>query len=138
MKNIKYEIVNQLNEAHISQLVELYQHEYWSKNRNYAGVVKMLAGSDIIIAFINEQQELIAFCRLLSDGVYRAVIYDVIIHSDYRNTGLGTALLNTVLNHPLLKEVEVIALYCLPEMVQFYQRWGFHNDLKLQLMYIYH
>ncbi|MBD2139610.1 GNAT family N-acetyltransferase [Anabaena sp. FACHB-1237] len=134
---MNYQIVNQLNETQISQLVELYKHESWSKNRTYAGVVKMLAGSDMIIAFINEEQELIAFCRLLSDGVYRAVIYDVIIHSHYRKMGLGTTLLDAVLNHPELKEVEVIALYCLPEMVQFYQSWGFHNDLKLQLMYIY-
>jgi len=134
---MNYQVVNQLNETQIFQLVELYKHESWSKNRTYEGVVKMLAGSDMIIAFVNEKQELIAFCRLLSDSVYRSVIYDVIIHSNYPNMGLGTKLVDAVLNHPDLKEVELIALYCLPEMVQFYQRWGFHNDLKLQLMYIY-
>ena len=46
---MNYQVVNQLNETQISQLVELYKNEFWSKNRTYQGVVKMLAASDIII-----------------------------------------------------------------------------------------
>jgi hypothetical protein len=37
-----------------------------------------------------------------------------------------------------LKEVENMALFCLPEMIPFYQRWGFTNEVvKLELMYRY-
>lgn len=76
---MNYQVVNQLNETQISQLVELYKNEFWSKNRTYQGVVKMLAASDIIIALINQEKELIGFCRILTDFVYRGVLYDVII-----------------------------------------------------------
>ncbi|MTJ06181.1 MULTISPECIES: GNAT family N-acetyltransferase [unclassified Anabaena] len=133
---MNYQIINQLNETQISELVELYKNEFWSKNRTYQGVVKMLAASDIIIALVNEEEQLIGFCRVLSDFVYRAVLYDVIVKPNYRKRGFGAKLLDEVINHPQLKEVEVIALFCLPEMMPFYQRWGFtKNPVKLELMF---
>jgi N-acetylglutamate synthase-like GNAT family acetyltransferase len=95
------------------------------------------AASDIIIALINQEKELIGFCRILTDFVYRGVLYDVIIKSNYRTMGFGAKLLNEVINHPQLKEVENIALFCLPEMIPFYQNWGFTDVVKLELMYRY-
>ena len=135
---MNYQVVNQLDETQISELVELYKNEFWSHNRTYQGVVKMLAASDIIIALVNEKKELIAFCRILTDFVYRGVLYDVIVKPSYRKMGFGAKLLDEVVNHPQLKEVENMALFCLPEMRPFYQRWGFTNEVvNLELMYRY-
>ncbi|MBS9393239.1 MAG: GNAT family N-acetyltransferase [Dolichospermum sp. LBC05a] len=135
---MNYQVVNQLDETQISELVELYKNEFWSHNRIYPGVVKMLAASDIIIALVNEEKELIAFCRVLTDFVYRGVLYDVIVKPSYRKMGFGAKLLDEVVNHPQLKEVENMALFCLPEMIQFYQQWGFTNEVvNLELMYRY-
>ena len=135
---MNYQVINQLDETQISELVELYKNEFWSHKRTEEGVVKMLAASDIIIALVNEEKELIAFCRILTDFVYRGVLYDVIVKPSYRKIGFGAKLLDEVVNHPQLKEVENIALFCLPEMIPFYQRWGFSNDVvKLELMYRY-
>ncbi len=135
---MNYQVVNQLDETQISELVELYKNEFWSHNRIYPGVVKMLAASDIIIALVNEEKELIAFCRILTDFVYRGVLYDVIVKPSYRKMGFGAKLLDEVVNHPQLKEVENMALFCLPEMIAFYQRWGFTNEVvNLELMYRY-
>ena len=134
---MNYQVINQLDESQVSQLVELYKNEFWSHNRTYQGVVKMLAASDMIIALVNEQKELIGFCRILTDFVYRGVIYDVIVKPSYRKMGFGAKLLDEVINHPQLKEVENIALFCLPEMIPFYQRWGFTDIVKLELMYRY-
>ncbi|BAZ30288.1 GCN5-related N-acetyltransferase [Cylindrospermum sp. NIES-4074] len=133
-----YHIVNQLTENQIAELVELYKNEFWSKQRTYQGVVKMLAASDIIIALVDESEQLIGFCRVLTDFVYRGTIYDVIIKPTHRKLGLGAKLLDAVVNHPQLKEVENIALYCLPAMIPFYQRWGFTSQSgKVELMYLY-
>jgi ribosomal protein S18 acetylase RimI-like enzyme len=134
---MKYQVINQLDETQISELVELYKNEFWSHNRTYQGVVKMLTASDIIIALVTEPKELIGFCRILTDFVYRGVIYDVIVKPSYRKMGFGAKLLDEVINHPQLKEVENIALFCLPEMIPFYQRWGFTDIVKLELMYRY-
>ncbi|MTJ30321.1 GNAT family N-acetyltransferase [Aphanizomenon sp. UHCC 0183] len=135
---MNYQVVNQLNETQIFELVELYKHEFWSKNRTYQGVTKMLTASDIIIALINEEKELIAFCRVLTDFVYRGVLYDVIVKPSYRKMGFGAKLLDEVVNHTQLKAVEDIALFCLPEMIPFYERWGFIYDVNaLKIMHRY-
>ncbi|MBD2665669.1 GCN5-related N-acetyltransferase [Richelia sinica FACHB-800] len=133
---MNYQVVSHLNEQQILTLVELYQNEFWSKNRKYEDVLRMLKHSDIIIALLDEDEQLIGFSRILTDFVYRATLYDVIISPSYRNIGLGAKLLETAINHPQLKDVETIALYCLPNMIPFYQRWGFSTKTNgLQLMY---
>ncbi|MBD2420561.1 GNAT family N-acetyltransferase [Anabaena cylindrica FACHB-243] len=126
---MNYQIVNQLNEKQIYELVELYKNEFWSKDRTYQRVVKMLEASDIIIALVNDDKDLIGFCRVLTDFIYRATLYDVIIKPNYRKMGFGVKLLDEVINHPQLKEVENIALFCLTEMIPFYERWGFQKDV---------
>lgn len=131
-----YKIIAKLNENQILELVELYKNEFWSKSRTYQQVVKMLKASDIIIGLVDDSEQLIGFTRVLTDFVYRATIYDVIIKPNYRNMGLGTKLLDAVINHPQLSAVENIALYCLPEMIPFYERWGFTSNVgEIQLMY---
>lgn len=132
---MNYQIVNQLTEKQILELVELYKNEFWSNKRNYTGVAKMLEKSDIIVAFVDENKQLIAFARVLTDFVYRATIYDVIVKPTHRKMGLGAKLLEAVVNNANLKDVEVIALYCLPEMIDFYELWEFQAIEKLKLMF---
>lgn len=133
---MNYQIVNQLTENQILELVELYQNEFWSKKRTYQDVIKMLTGSDIIIGLIDEHEQLIGFTRVLTDFVYRATIYDVIIKPSHRKKGLGVKLIDAIIHHPQLMEVEQIVLYCLPEMIPFYQRWGFITARdKFEFMY---
>ncbi|MEA5553381.1 GNAT family N-acetyltransferase [Anabaena cylindrica UHCC 0172] len=133
---MNYQIVNQLNEKQIYELVELYKNEFWSKNRTFQRVAKMLELSDIIIAMVGDDEELIGFCRVLTDFVYRGTLYDVIIKPNYRNMGFGAKLLDAVINHPQLREVEHIALFCLPEMMPFYEKWDFKKAINgIELMF---
>lgn len=135
---MNYQIVNQLNEKQIYELVELYKNEFWSKDRTYQRVVKMLESSDVIIALVSDDEELIGFCRVLTDFVYRGTLYDVIIKPDYRNMGFGAKLLDAVIHHPQLQEVENMALFCLPEMIPFYEQWDFKNPINgIELIFRY-
>lgn len=127
---MNYQVVNQLNEKQIYELVELYKNEFWSKERTYERVKKMLEASDVIIALVSDEKELIGFCRVLTDFVYRGTLYDVIVKNEYRKMGFGAKLLDEVINHPQLQEVETIMLFCLPEMIPFYERWGFTSDIN--------
>ncbi|KAF3889868.1 MULTISPECIES: GNAT family N-acetyltransferase [Nostocales] len=131
-----YRVVHHLTEHQISQLLDLYKQEFWSQKRKRDDVVKMLAATDIAIALVDDSDQLIGFTRVLTDFVYRATIYDVIVKSTHRNKGLGSQLLDSVVNHPKLASVEQIALYCLPEMIPFYEKWNFTaNTSGIQLMY---
>ena len=131
-----YKIVANLTESQISDLLDLYKNEFWSYKREREDIRKMLAASDIIVGLVDEKEKLIAFARVLTDFVYRATIYDVIVKSTHRKMGLGTRLIDAVVNHPKLASVEQIALYCLPEMIPFYERWDFTANIgELQLMF---
>jgi len=125
----KYRIVEILTESQVSDLMDLYKNEFWSDKRTREGVVKMLAATDVIIGLVDESDRLIAFTRVITDFVYRAMIFDVIVKPTHRKTGLGAKLMDAVLNHPKLQTVESFALNCLPNMMPFYERWGFTDDV---------
>ena len=125
----KYRIVETLTESQVSDLMDLYKNEFWSDKRTREDVVKMLASSDVIIGLVDECDRLIGITRVLTDFVYRAIIFDVIIKPTHRKMGLGAKLMDAVLNHPKLQTVENLALNCLPHMIPFYERWGFSDDV---------
>jgi GNAT superfamily N-acetyltransferase len=125
----KYRIVEILTESQVSDLMDLYKNEFWSDKRTRQDVVKMLASTDVIIGLVDECDRLIGITRVLTDFVYRAMIFDVIIKPTHRKMGLGAKLMDAVLNHPKLQTVEHFYLNCLPNMIPFYERWGFSDDV---------
>ncbi len=129
-----FEAIAQLSEAQIQDLHQLYQSAWWSQGRTLADMRRMLQHSDVIVGLCDRQTgKLVGFARVLTDYVYRAVILDVIVDRAYQGQGLGSSLIETILNHPSLQSVETFLLTCLPEIVPFYQKFGF--DLgQMQLM----
>ena len=125
----KYRIVEILTESQVSDLMDLYKNEFWSDKRTRQDVVKMLASTDVIIGLVDECDRLIGITRVLTDFVYRAMIFDVIIKPTHRKMGLGAKLMDAVLNHRKLQTVEHFYLNCLPNMMPFYERWGFSDDV---------
>src|SRR4028118_1517295 len=114
----KYRIVGTLTESQVSDLMDLYKNEFWSDKRTRQDVVKMLASTDVIIGLVDECDHLTGIPRVLTDFVYRAMIFDVIIKPTHRKMGLGAKLMDAVLNHPELQAVETFALTCLPNMIR--------------------
>ncbi len=124
-----YRIVEILTESQISDLMDLYKNEFWSDKRTREDVVKMLAATDVIIGFVDESDRLIAFTRVITDFVYRAMVFDVIVKPTHRKMGLGAKLMDALVNHPKLQAIESLSLGCLPNMIPFYERWGFTDDV---------
>ena len=100
--------------------------QWWSRGRTPDRVRRMLQHSDVVVAVVEPDSGVLqAFCRALSDGEFRAVVYDVIVHPDHQGEGLGTQLLDALCAHPLIGGVDRVELFCLPELVPYYTRWGF-------------
>jgi GNAT superfamily N-acetyltransferase len=112
------------------QLHRLYLAEWWTHRRNVDDVRRMLEGSDVVVGFVDESNgRLAGFARVITDFVYKALVLDVIVDEGYRRTGLGARLMDEVIGHPRLQGVLHFELYCRPELVPFYERWGFTNEL---------
>ncbi|WP_457562974.1 GNAT family N-acetyltransferase [Caminibacter pacificus] len=132
MKSEKFRIINNVDE-YINGLMNLYKNEWWTNKRSKEEVIKMLQNSTFVFGIV-ENNELVAFSRVLSDKVYKAFIFDVIVKSEYRNRGYATILINEILNHKELKEVKSFELYCKEEMIGFYEKFGFKKVEGLVLL----
>ena len=124
------QFVSRLTPDHVEQLWQLYQGEWWSRGRRLEDVRRAVQHSDVVFAFCDsETGRLAAFARVLTDFVYKAVVFDVIVERTHRHLGLGRILLEAITAHPALLFVEHIELYCRPELVAFYKKCGFKADL---------
>ena len=121
-----YRFVERLDDRLRADLMELYRHEWWTNTRREEDVVRMLAHTDLVIGVCTEPGgQLVGFARVLTDRAFKALILDVIIEKGHRSTGLGRRLVQYVLDHPMLAEVGHVELYCRPELIPFYEKWGF-------------
>ncbi len=93
LKAREFQFVNRLTCAHIEQLWRMYQGEWWSRGRNLNDVRRAVEHSDLICAYCDPATgRLAAFARVLTDFVYKAVIFDVIVDRPVRRLGLGRML----------------------------------------------
>lgn len=126
----RLELRRGLTPVQVDELVELFQQQWWTKDRQKADVEKLMKHAELIFAFVDPlNEELVAFARAMTDGVYKAMIFDIIVKDTWRNTGLGRLLMDTVMTDPVLSQVKHRELYCLEDMVPFYEKWGFTANL---------
>ena len=96
---------------------------FWAKDRSIEDFSIAIANSEPVVS-VWDRERLIGFARATSDGIYRATIWDVVIHPEYRGAGLGRKLVETVLSHPRMNRVERVYLMTTHQQ-SFYERIGF-------------
>ena len=69
------------------KIKKLYDSVGWWPERKEVDIEKMLKNS--IAIGVWEENELVGFARVVSDGVFRAYIEDVVVHENVRNKGIG-------------------------------------------------
>lgn len=117
------------------QLQELFRlAAFWAKDRKIEDLKVAIANSEPVIT-VWDGERLIGFSRATSDGIYRATIWDVVIHPDYQGAGLGRKLVETVLSHPRMNRVERVYLMTTHQQ-HFYERIGFEcNSSTTMVLY---
>ena len=120
----------------LSQLKALFDVAafWWAKDRQIADLEIAIANSAPVIS-VWDGARLIGFARAISDGIYRATIWDVVVHPDYQGAGIGRKLVETVLSHPRLNRVERVYLTTTYQKA-FYERVGFEeNDINTMVLH---
>jgi predicted GNAT family N-acyltransferase len=126
---MSHRIIHQLADHHLPQLHSLYQQAWWTNTRTIDDTCRVVAGSTCLVGIVDDDDELIGFARILTDGVFKATIYDVIVDESLHGSGLGRVLMQAVVDHPQLAGVRDLDLYCAEDMIPFYERWGFTDQL---------
>jgi aralkylamine N-acetyltransferase len=75
-----------------------------------------------VVCFAFDHAHLIAAARALSDREYHATIYDVVVHPNHQRRGIGTRLMNELLQQLPVWRVLLVAD---GEAAPFYSRLGF-------------
>lgn len=109
-----------------AELVDLYRFTHWGRSRTVEQIDRMLQGSSLCFSARHDER-LVAFCRILTDFVFRASLWDILVHPDHQGRGLGTALLRYALDHPAVKPIPLIVTYT-SDLVPFLRRLGFASD----------
>ena len=92
----------------------------------------MLKNSSVIIS-LWEHKELIGFARATSDGIFRTVIWDVVVADNVQGNGYGRKLIKAIINSPMIKKSEKIYLMT-THRSEFYKQVGFKINRSQNLM----
>jgi predicted GNAT family N-acyltransferase len=83
-----------------------------------------------VVTVVDRRTErLVGFARVLTDRTCLAVVLDVIVAPGARGEGVGAMVMDAVLAHPWVAGVNSVELVCQPDLVGFYERWGFTQQV---------
>lgn len=107
-----------------SQLLHLFHQAPWARDRSLDDAKEMLQHTDLTLCAWDGDR-LIGFGRVLTDFIYRATIWDVIVDKAYQGKGIGREIVQRILNHPRLNRVELVWLCT--RRPGFYEKLGFSS-----------
>lgn len=108
------------------------RHAFWARDRSVAMLRRLLAGSPVVVS-LWQGKRLVGFGRASSDGVCRAVLWDVVVAGDLQGRGLGRQVVEALLSAPQLRQVERIYLMT-TNSAGFYEQLGFRRAQRQQLL----
>lgn len=115
-----------------AELQDLYRFTHWGRSRSLEQIERMLNGTNLCFS-VRYEDKLVAFCRMLTDFVFRGSLWDILVHPDHQGKGLGSRMIEYALNHPAVKNIPIITTFS-SELVPFLERHGFENREGLALL----
>lgn len=110
----------------------LDEHSFWAAGRSQAELAQMLRHSQAIVSGWQGRQ-LVGFGRATSDGVFRAVLWDVVVARGHQGEGLGRSIVEALLRCPAVERAERVYLMTTTGE-GFYERLGFSRVASQSLM----
>ena len=107
-----------------SYLLPLFEQSSWAQGRSLRDAMEMVKRTNLFITAW-DGDNLVGCGRVLTDYVYRASIWDVIIDGHYQGQDIGTEIINRILSHGTLERVELFWL-CTRDKQAFYETLGFN------------
>ncbi len=110
----------------------LDKHAFWARGRSHRELREMLAGSTVVISLWRGKR-MIGFGRATSDGICRAVLWDVVVAGDLQGCGLGSQVVAALLASSAIRNVERVYLMS-TNSAEFYLQLGFRSVKNQNLL----
>ncbi|EAQ70233.1 acetyltransferase family protein [Synechococcus sp. RS9909] len=108
------------------------KHAFWAENRSDGQLKRMLAGSTVVVSLWRGKR-MVGFGRATSDGIHRAVLWDVVVAGDLQGRGLGRRVVEALLSARAIRNTERVYLMT-TNSAGFYQLLGFESAEPQQLL----
>jgi len=114
-------VLNTIENVDWSRMKEIYHSVGWKKH-NEEKIKKIFTLSNVVtIAY--DKDKIVGFGRAMSDGVFNAAIYDVVIEDTYQYKGIGQQIIGDLLAQ--LKDISCVHLVATTGNEEFYRKVGF-------------
>jgi len=87
-------------------------------------LIRAVSNSSYWVA-VYDDDRLVSFGRIVTDGVLHAMIYDFIVHPDHQMRGIGSRILERLVDQCLSMGVRDIQLFCARGKRAYYEKRGF-------------
>ncbi|MCK5398005.1 MAG: GNAT family N-acetyltransferase [Thermoplasmata archaeon] len=120
-------IIEMVHDWPKEQIVELYKSGgWWEEHYDPGGLDALIRGSFAFAIAMDASSGLaIGMGRAISDGVSDAWLQDIVVLDDYRNRGIGRAIIKKLLEFCQMKGLGWIGLVAEPGSKEFYEPLGF-------------
>ena len=110
----------------------LNTNAFWAKNRTINDLKKCLAKSDVVISLWVDE-EIVGFGRALTDGIYRGVLWDIVIDQNHQGKGFGTLIVKSLLSSKKIKNTKKLYLMTTNKKL-FYSQFDFKEVTSQNLL----
>ena len=117
----------------LNKLQELLdRNALWAKSRTLNDLKKCLANSDVVIS-LWVGREIVGFGRALTDGIYRGVLWDIVIDQNHQGKGFGTLIIKSLLSSKKIKNTEKLYVMTTNKKL-FYSQFNFEEVTTQNLL----
>ena len=110
----------------------LDKNTFWAKSRTINDLKKCLANSDVVIS-LWVGKEIVGFGRALTDGIYRGVLWDIVIDQNHQCKGFVKLIVNNLLSSKEIKNTKKLYLMTTNKKL-FYSQFDFKEVTSQNLL----
>ena len=110
----------------------LDRNAFWAKSRTILDLKKSLSNSDVIVS-LWVGDEIVGFGRALTDGIYRGVLWDIVIDQNHQGKGFGTLIIQNLLSSKEIQNTKKLYLMTTNKKL-FYSQLDFKEVTNQDLL----
>ncbi|MBS4172949.1 GNAT family N-acetyltransferase [Bacillus sp. FJAT-49736] len=120
---MKLIIQEDIKNVNWEDMQKVYLSVGWVKHS--PDVIEKIFMNSNVAVIVKSEEQIVGFGRAITDGVFNAAIYDVVVHKDFQGKGIAKQILTALLKK--LEGISCIHLISTTGNELFYRKMGFKH-----------
>lgn len=117
---MELKIHSDFSRVNLDEMKEIYASVGWTKHSKE--IIKQVFEASNVFAFVTVNGRIVGFGRAMTDGVFNAAIYDVLVHPEFQKQGIARKIMEYLLAK--LSNVSCVHLISTTGNEGFYKKLG--------------